>query len=368
MDASLAGTAGAGGPFRLLVDARQPRESARAAAAAVPAGGVLYYALGGGLGHLTRALAIGRHFRRRTADPFLILTNCAETARIHEPADLLQLTPAPEADAPALGELVRELVAAVRPAVLAVDAFPAGILGELAPVLPSLPTRRVAVLRRLQSRWVERWGLADLLPSAYDAVALVEPGAALPGAAPGLRCVETPPVLVRDADELLSPSEVRHRLGHPGDGPLVGAVVTGARPADQGLLGVARRATLAVAPEAAVRFLTPHPGGMPAGEYAFHFPLLEWLPALDLVIGPAGYNLCHETAALGTPVVFVPQPRLYDDQWARVEGRPVARSPQELEQRIRELLPAMGITAERPRPAYPNGAADVAALLAEIAA
>ena len=42
------------------------------------------------------------------------------------------------------------------------------------------------------------------------------------------------------------------------------------------------------------------PGGMPAGDYLFHYPLMEWLPGVDLVIGPCGYHLCHETAALGS--------------------------------------------------------------------
>src|SRR5436189_141995 len=50
--------------FRLLVSAETPRESALRAAEAIPAGGVFYYALGGGMGHLMRAHAIGRAFTR----------------------------------------------------------------------------------------------------------------------------------------------------------------------------------------------------------------------------------------------------------------------------------------------------------------
>lgn len=342
------------------MDPGAPRESARRAGEAFLPGGVLYYGLGGGLGHLTRGLAIARQFRRLARGPFTLLTNCG--APVPDPADLLLLSGPPDPEPERLADLVRELVRALRPRVLAVDAFPAGLLGELPDVLPSLPCSRVAVVRRLQARWIAEWRLAELLPSVYNTVAWVEPGAVIPGLPPSLRAVETPPVLVRDAAELLPRDQARERWGHSGPAPLACAVVTSPRPADQGLLGVASKAVRNAVPDAAVTFATPYPGGLPAGDYRFHYPLLEWLPGVDLVIGPCGYNLCHETAALGVPAVFIPQPRRYDDQFARSEGRPVARSPEELERLAKELLSRPHAPAGPP--GYGNGAVMVARLLA----
>ena len=91
---------------------------------------------------------------------------------------------------------------------------------------------------------------------------------------------------------------------------------------------------------------------------------MEWLAGADLVIGACGYNLCHEAAALGVPALFVPQPRLYDDQFARAADRRVARSPEEMEEQIGDAL--AGLRAPRPAPAFANGAEAVARLLAEI--
>lgn len=297
----------------------------------------MYYALGGGLGHLTRALGIARQFRKRRPEPFVILTNCR--VPLAEPGIFLHLEANPEPAPEALGELVQCLVRALQSAVLAVDAFPAGILGELPPVLPGLPCRRATLVRRLQERWVRQWALPDLLP-LYDTLIEAEPGFTLPEVPSTVRRVQVPPILVRDAGELLCREAARAAWGHAGAGPLICSVVTGTRPADQGLLGVCRRVAARLGVAEGLRLVTPYPGGEPAGEYRFHFPLLEWLPGADLVIGPCGYNLCYETAALGLPAVFVPQPRLYDDQFARAAPRRLARSPEELEQQVREVLEA----------------------------
>lgn len=351
-------------PFRLTVSAAEPVDAARRAAAALPSGGVLYYALGGGLGHLTRGLAIHRHLTRLSPLPFVLLTNCR--VPVPEPAATLHLQEE-TSDPGSLGRLVAELIAALRPAVFAVDAFPAGILGELPPLLPGLGCRRVAILRLLQDTWMERWNLPSLLTQAYDAAAVVEPGALPAGTARGWerrRLIETAPVLIRDAAELLNRSEARRRFGIEGNKPLVCASVTGARPADQGILGVGKKAVANARPEAAVRFLTPFPGGMPAGEYRFHFPLLEWMAGVDLLIGPCGYNLCHEAAAAGVPTIFVPQSRRYDDQFRRAQGRIVARSSEELEQHVRAILDRV---TDRSAPHYENGAGPVAELLADLA-
>jgi hypothetical protein len=354
-------------PFTLAVSAAEAEASAQRVADAVPPGGVLYYALGGGMGHLARGLAIGRQYRRLRPDPFVLLTNCR--ARVPEPGIRLQLLDAPDPPPEALARLVRCLVRALQPAALVVDAFPAGILGELPPVLGELPCRRVAVLRRLQARWVERWRLPEVLQEHYHAAALVEPGAAFPGFPSPVPHRVTDPVLLRDAGELLTREEARERLRSALPGrPVVCAVVTGARPAELGLLRAARRAVGAASGEAVLRLVTPFPGSIELGERLDYFPLVELLPGVDLVIGPAGYNLYHETAATGTPAVFVPQRRLYDDQFARAEsdGRPVARSPAELLEWVRRLLPAA--PGERAAPAYRNGGMGVAELVAELAA
>ena len=48
-----------------------------------------------------------------------------------------------------------------------------------------------------------------------------------------------------------------------------------------------------------------------------HYPLIETLPAVERVIAQAGYNVTHETRAVGVPSVLYPRQQKYDDQFTR---------------------------------------------------
>lgn len=342
--------------YTLHIDTRDPREAARRSSAAIPAGGVFYYALGGGLGHLARAMAIARRWRQVRTEPFVIFSSSA--VQVDAGTAHLRLTerrPEPVR----LGRLVLELAESLRPSVFAADAFPAGILGELPPVLARLACPRLAVLRRLQARWAEEWELPALLASSYTRRLAIESPIGFEVEA----VEEVAPVLLCDPGEVLSRPRARAALGHSGDEPLVLAVTTGTQPRDQGLQGLCVK--IACRLGAAIRIATPYPPGPLPARYVTHFPLMEWLPGADLVIGPCGYNLFHEAGAVGARAVWVPQPRHYDDQFARAEGSPVARSPEEL-----EVLARAALGPEWPGPAAPppaNGAGAVASALAELA-
>ncbi len=349
--------------FRLLVSADTPRQSAARAAEAVPSGGIFYYALGGGMGHLMRAHAIARSLARIDTRPFVTFTN----ARFAQPVVPIRLQlegrPQPEE----LGALARELLTALKPSVLVVDAFPAGILGELPALLPKVACPKVAILRRLQPAWVEKWELPRLLASRYDQAALIEPGARFDGYPAQVPTRETPPVLARNASELLAPAEARAALEHGGEAPLVVAAITGEPLGDYGILRAAEtHLCAACGDDASLRLAVPmRPGGHAAKSF-FPVPLMEVLTGVDLVIGACGYNLAHETAALGVPAIFLPQRRTYDDQRGRAEDRLVARSGDEMEALMRFVLnETSGLRAlVRTAPEFESGALQVAGLIA----
>jgi hypothetical protein len=348
--------------FRLLVSAETPRDSAVRASEAVPSGGVFYYALGGGMGHLVRAHAIARAFSRIDSRPFVTLTN----ARFALPEVPIRLQLEGRPQAVQLAELLRELLNALQPSMLVVDAFPAGILGELEPVLTEAVRPKLTLLRRLQPAWIDKWELPRLLSTAYDAVALIEPGARFAGYPDHLRTVETPPVLARNADELLASTAARAKLSHTGEAPLVAAAITGDALGDYGILRAAEsHLEAAFGREATLLLAAPM---QPVGHQArtvFPVPLMEVLTGVDLVIGACGYNLAHETAALAMPAIFMPQRRTYDDQLGRAHGRLIARSGEELEALLRFTLSLAGLRASvRPAPDFANGAGDVARMIA----
>jgi hypothetical protein len=90
---------------------------------------ILYYAFGGGLGHLTRAEAV-RHTLGLQGD-FMVLSSVASArmppaavTHCHAPANLQE-------DLPAFRAWLSETIQRFQPRQFFVDAFPAGILGEL---------------------------------------------------------------------------------------------------------------------------------------------------------------------------------------------------------------------------------------------
>ncbi len=343
--------------FRMPITSTDAAGAAALAARALPQGGVFYYALGGGLGHLTRAEAIHRAFRRRSNEPFVVLDNCRVAARVTSPRLVLEDRP----DSSALAALISALLSSLKPKALVVDAFPAGILGELASLLGQTEPVKLAVVRRLRAEWVERWNLTELVPRAYHRVLYVEPGSELPGLEPLPSARRVPPVLVREPDEVLSRKEARRILDIPDETLAVAAVVSELTPAAQGLLSAAARAAeRATAGAAWFRVVSPQPVARFAEQRLEHFPLMEWMRAFDVVVGGSGYHLCHETDALGVPAVLVPQVRRYDDQFARAAGRRVASSPEALEQEIcRIARERRSDSAENP-PGRPSGAGEAA--------
>lgn len=92
-----------------------------------PRGEVLVYALGGGLGHLSRARRVVRALGM--ADRAVLLTSSphVDDPRVTGGLPVVRVDPALERDPSA----VRALIVARSPATLIVDAFPLGILGEL---------------------------------------------------------------------------------------------------------------------------------------------------------------------------------------------------------------------------------------------
>jgi hypothetical protein len=249
---------------------------------------ILYYALGGGLGHLARA--------RKVLDALGIeeatLLSASEHARDRRVVGDLPVLHVP----PALGRDRRAFRAWLQPRLaveeLSVDSFPGGILGELCG-LPLPPARHVA--RRL--RW-ERYAkrLDGPLPW-FEAVHVLEPLSrahahelewyprveplALPESPAGEPLCDDPHTLVVHSGP---DAEIAALLERSGPGRTI--VVSPRRPA----LDV---------------------------EWRDVYPVAPHLAGARHVITAAGFNLMHETARMRERHTCVPFPRALDDQFAR---------------------------------------------------
>jgi hypothetical protein len=134
--------------------------------------GWLIYALGGGWGHLQRALSLAR-----IAGPIRILTN----SRYAEVGHALACPK---------GGLINLLL---------VDTFPRGLLGELVNVLPKLTIPKILIHRDLNPRYVAQTNLRQFVLDNYDLVLVAgEPETAPFADLPIAR--QTAPWLIRSFD------------------------------------------------------------------------------------------------------------------------------------------------------------------------
>jgi hypothetical protein len=273
----------------------------------------LIYALGGGWGHLTRAVALARaasaghqHVR--------ILTNSPYTARVANAMpelDLMALDPElPIAQARI--EIVQNIRAAGT-ACLIVDTFPRGLGGELAGTLHSLAPKTVLVHRDLNPHYVTTAGLRDFVQSNYDLILI--PGEGEGGAFSDLPAAAiTAPWLVRSRAEIqvernpaLEPCILICAAGTMDELAWYGAVVS-----------LIEASLLQARSKATVRCVAPIcPPGCPNECWLDYWPASDLFATAQVVIGGAGYNTIHECLAYNVPLIARPWPRTYDRQWLR---------------------------------------------------
>src|SRR5262249_10186313 len=129
-------------------------QPARSAPQAGPAAAShwLIYALGGGLGHLTRSLSLARAARLRRRRP-TVRTNRPFPARATGAAELatLEVIPA-SADRAEVSAAVHARLRRSDYELLVVDTFPRGIVGELPEIFPALDGRPRALVNRYLCR------------------------------------------------------------------------------------------------------------------------------------------------------------------------------------------------------------------------
>lgn len=257
----------------------------------------LIYALGGGWGHLTRAVALAQ------AAPARILTNSPYAARVANAMpelDLLVLDP----DLP-IAEARIEIVEAIRAAAagcLIVDTFPRGLGGELAGMLHSLAPTKVLVHRDLNPHYVATAGLKDFVQFNYDLILI-------PGEDEGRAFADLPTAAVT------APWLVRSK---PNPSLHTDILICAAGPLEELAWYGAVAAKLLARSSAIVRCVAPiRPPGCPAECWIEYWPAADLIATADVVIGGAGYNTIHECLAYHVPLIARPWPRTYDRQWLR---------------------------------------------------
>jgi hypothetical protein len=250
---------------------------------------IVCYAQGGGLGHLTRIRAY------------------LHTVHADEPATILSVSPF-TADPRVLGPhrlLPAAALPDLRPSMLVVDAFPAGLDGELrASSVP--PGARTVHLARLL-RWDAYRRVLPPDPIRFDEVHALEPlddaHAAFLGPATPLPLTD-PPAAADAADA----ADGSWLIVHSG-------------PSDEinDLLGYARDCAEAEGHRPRLVLLAPHrpPDLPPDVVHAGPYPAWPLFARAARVISAAGFNVVRQMAPWRSKHLMLPFPRRWDDQFTR---------------------------------------------------
>ncbi len=284
----------------------------------------LYYALGGGWGHLNRGLALARVAAARGHVVQLLANSPFLPFVAHALPPGCRLHPLPPGEAPEpAGRRLRGLLARLDYDLIVVDCFPRGLGGELAAWLPTCPVPRVLIHRDVTPAYVQAGKLSEYVARHYQLILIPGEGETLP-LADLPRARQTPPWLLLDPEQLPDRARAREVLGLSPASPTRPCVLllAAGQPEEQQALGALSAKLAAAHPGVDFRCLAAQrPAACPPELWRFHYPALACLPAADLVIGGGGYHTVHECAAVGVPLLALPRPRLYDRQRLRLQHR-----------------------------------------------
>jgi hypothetical protein len=269
---------------------------------------LLYYALGGGLGHLVRARAFLHTLGLAREATLFTSSRFAADHRVTGGLPVVRVPSSLDGNRAGLRALLEETLAETRATRLVVDAFPAGLLGELAEWAPPAGLVLWHVARLL--RWDRYSADASGRLPRFDVTFVVEE--LHPDHRRALEAVSREFRPLDLVDPPASPPE-------PIQGPHV--LVVHSVPDEEmlDLVACARDLAAADGHGARVVLASPaRPGSLPAAvEWRDAFPATGLFPAAERIVAAAGFNAVRQTEPWREKRFLVPYPRRFDDPFAR---------------------------------------------------
>lgn len=351
----------------------------------------MIYALGGGLGHLNRAVSLVRATARYTTDSkersniethdraksyrsredivqpgslcFTIITNSPYATSLSLESEIgadHQLVRLPENLTPnETARQTQQLINTGDYAAIIVDTFPRGLAGELAGILPNLTCKKVLIHRDLNPIYASKYDLHKFVRH-YDR--LIAPGEQ--GCLSNLEnVITTSPWFNRDPQELLPPYEAKQLLEiKSSDQPVIAIMGCGRREECEQMREFANRMAVMLMDRAELIFISPnkpaslhHPSLQnSAAKVVSLWPFFQAIRGVDLIVGGGGYNTVNEARAAGIEYVGVPWKRLYDRQINRLRASELALDLEEAKKHVMLRVESLN-TGSAIAPKFTNG-------------
>lgn len=281
---------------------------------------ILYYAMGGGLGHLTRARAVLHTLGLSGAATVMTASPRAADPRVMGGLAVAAVPAALEGDTVAYRAWLADWFTRHRPRAVFLDTFPAGIRGEFCGFAPLADLPVTWVVRLL--RWPAYAAQLRGAPPRLACALAVEPPSAQQAAwlaAQGLRAEPLPLADPPPEPDPRMDSVVERLRGDPR--PLWLVVHSGPAEEVRALLALAGRVRRAEGGEARLVVVSGvAPGELPPGtEVLDLFPAAPLFPLAARVVTACGFNAMRQTAPHRARHLFHPFERRFDDQLTRAE-------------------------------------------------
>jgi len=269
---------------------------------------LLYYAMGGGLGHLTRARAFLHTLGLDGGAALFTSSRFAGDPRVTGGLRVVRVPAGLDGDPEGLRALLEKTLARLAVGRLVVDALPAGILGELAgfEASPGLEIWHVARLLRWERYTADASAQLPRFDVTYELEELHEDHR---------RALEASSGEVRRLELADPPSAAPD----PVEAPYVLVVHSGPDEETIDLVACARELLGAGKSEARIVLASSErPRGLPPDvTWIDPFPATGLFAAADRIVTAAGFNAVRQTGPHRAKRFLVPYPRRFDDQFAR---------------------------------------------------
>jgi predicted glycosyltransferase len=311
---------------------------------------IIYYAAGGGLGHLTRARAVLHTLGLKDRVALLTASPFAADKRVVGDAEIISIPQSFVTEPQSYKVWLRETFARHQPTKIYIDSFPAGIVGEFCDFEFAANTELVHLARLL--KWEAYSGQIQGTPPHFALTYRLEPLAAEHHAYLQNHSDEISPLLLKDpphdlneevkkaAVAIMRSSVIELLVRHPqspGQTPAVRRPIwlivhSGssaetaelvAYAAEMSYLEQIQARLVVITPVANHESLmqTPDAGRQPVVEAFDFYPAAAFFPIADRIITACGFNLMRQTENYRQKHRFMPFERRFDNQFLRAAQR-----------------------------------------------
>lgn len=280
---------------------------------------ILYYAIGDGFGHLTRARAALHTLGFEREAAILTASDARTTELVCRDEPIIRVPRSLENNRTRYRAWLRELLAELRPSKIFLDAFPAGICGEFCDFaeLGSAETHYVARLLK----WKEYEIVLNERAPRFFKTHLLEPLEAMHAQFAAAHSEQVAPLVLRDPPVMIS-KEIETLIDEikSESRPFWLVVHSGASEEISQLLAyAAEMRRVERQDDTQIILIAPHaPSQIPDDVRCVNFyPAAPLFPFAARIITACGFNAMRQAAAYAEKHFFIPFPRRFDDQFAR---------------------------------------------------